>query len=186
MTDTPNHLQDAKSLLSADGFATSNVWYHGTSSALLTSIKEKGLNRSGDRDSNQAATKTMVTIGGNYQESVQPVFLTQSKELALIWANKTIAKRTVRFEGEEMAIVLAVTLDETLNEKVKTDVGAAGMIMVGNDDFIEQVGEIYQANGFDAPEIDPATADRMDYLNKLGMAYINTNIPAECVALVSE
>jgi len=186
MSDIPEHLQDAKELLSADGFATSNVWYHGTSSALITSIKDNGINRSGDRDSNKKAKDTMVTIGGSYQEAVQPVFLSQSKELAYIWAEKTVQKRSVRFGGDEMPVVFAITLNDKLNEKVKTDVGAAGMIMIGNDDYIEQLSEVYKANGFEAPVVDPATADRMDYLNKLGMAYINTNIPADCVALVSE
>ena len=42
MTDTPFYLQDTKQLLSSDGFATSDIWYHGTSSALLSSIKVKG------------------------------------------------------------------------------------------------------------------------------------------------
>ena len=186
MTDTPDYLQDAKSLLSDNGFATSNVWYHGTSSALLTSIREKGLNRSGDRDSNKKVVDTMKTIGGSYQESVQPVFLTQSKELAYIWAAKTVHKRSVRFEGEEMPIVLEITLNDDLNAKVKTDVGAASMIMIGHDDYVDQLTTVYTNNGFDFPAIDPVTADRMDYLNKLGMAYIDTNIPAECVALVSE
>ena len=41
MTNIPSHLQDAKDLLTQDGFATSNIWYHGTSSALLTSILVK-------------------------------------------------------------------------------------------------------------------------------------------------
>ena len=186
MTDTPAYLQDAKSLLSADGFATSNVWYHGTSSALLTSIKEKGLNRSGDRDSNKKVVDTMKTIGGSYQESVQPVFLTQSKELAYIWASKTVKKRSVRFEGDEMPVVFQITLDEATNKKVKTDVGAASMIMIGHDDYMDQLAQVYKANGFDAPVIDPMTADRMDYVNKLGLAYIDTNIASDCLQLVTE
>ncbi len=32
----------------------------------------------------------MATIGNNYTESVEPVFLTQSKELAYYWAQQTI------------------------------------------------------------------------------------------------
>jgi hypothetical protein len=185
MSDTPTHLQDAKHLLTESGFATSNVWYHGTSSALIPSIKENGINRSGDRDSNKKAKDTMVTIGGSHNESVQPVFLTQSKELAYIWAEKTVQKRRVRFEGEEMAVIYKVTLDDSLNEKVKTDVGAAAMLMIEADDYLELLTEIYKANGKDMLDINPATADRMDYLNKLGMAYINTNIPVNCIELVN-
>ncbi|MGR5456567.1 hypothetical protein ACPV5N_22030, partial [Vibrio alfacsensis] len=90
MTTVPSYLQDAKELLSQDGFATSDVWYHGTSSALLSSIQGQGLKRSGDKALNQAAKKTMATIGNNYTESVAPVFLTQSKELAYYWAQQTV------------------------------------------------------------------------------------------------
>ncbi|GAL22673.1 hypothetical protein JCM19235_4631 [Vibrio maritimus] len=43
-TQTPPHLQDAKALLSDKGFATSNTWYHGTSSALVASIQAQGSN----------------------------------------------------------------------------------------------------------------------------------------------
>jgi hypothetical protein len=186
MSNTPTHLQDAKDLLTENGFATSDVWYHGTSSALITSINESGINRSGDRNSNKKAKDTMVTIGGSHNESVQPVFLTQSKELAYIWAAKTVRKRSVRFEGEEMGIVYKVTLDESLNEKVKTDVGAAAMLMIEADDYLELLADIYKANGMEMPNIEPATADRMVYLNKLGMAYINTNIPVSCIELLTE
>ena len=46
---TPIFFQDAKDLLTKQGFAVSNTWYHGTSSALIDSIKEHGLKRSGDQ-----------------------------------------------------------------------------------------------------------------------------------------
>ncbi len=68
MADTPTFLKDAQDLLTADGFATSNVWYHGTSSALVDAIQAQGLKRSGDRDLKAAAKKTMATIGNNYTE----------------------------------------------------------------------------------------------------------------------
>jgi hypothetical protein len=82
--------------------------------------------------------------------------------------------------------VYKVTLDESLNEKVKTDVGAAAMLMVEADDYLELLADIYKANGMEMPNIEPATADRMVYLNKLGMAYINTNIPVSCIELLTE
>lgn len=74
MTSIPTHLQDAKTLLSENGFATGETWYHGTSSALLDSIKTQGLKRSGDKSFTEAALKTMATIGNDYTESVQPIF----------------------------------------------------------------------------------------------------------------
>lgn len=43
MTSIPTHLQDAKTLLTENGFATGDTWYHGTSSALLASIQGQGL-----------------------------------------------------------------------------------------------------------------------------------------------
>jgi len=186
MSEIPALFKDANELLSDDGFATSNVWYHGTSSALWTSIKENGINRSGDRDLNKKVKNTMATIGNSYTESVQPVFLTQSKELAYLWAEKTVARRQVRFEGEEMPIVVKITLGDDLNEKVKPDVGAAAMLMVESENYLDQLAMIYKENGSTLPTIDPMKADRLDYLTKLGMAYLNTNVPAECLELVAE
>lgn len=179
MSNVPDHLQDAKDLLTDQGFTTSNTWYHGTSSALLESIKEQGLRRSGDKALKQTAKKTMATIGNSYTESIEPVFLTQSKELAYYWAEQTLRERSVRFEGEEHTVVLAVKLPEELLSKVKPDTGAAGLLMVGGSSYLADLAEIYKANGQSLPEVDPIKADRMDYLNILGMAYINKNIDAQ-------
>jgi RNA:NAD 2'-phosphotransferase (TPT1/KptA family) len=85
---TPILFQDAKDLLTKQGFVTSNTWYHGTSSALIDSIKEHGLKRSGDQVIKAAAKKVMATIGNHYIQSVEPVFLTQSKQLAYYWAQQ--------------------------------------------------------------------------------------------------
>ena len=99
MTQVPAHLSDAKNILTAEGFTCSDVWYHGTSSALVDSIKKNGLKRSGDKAMKQAAKKTMATIGNAYTESIEPVFLTQSKELAYYWAKESIRDRSVRIKG---------------------------------------------------------------------------------------
>lgn len=180
MSNAPAHLQDIKDLLSESGFATSDVWYHGTSSALLDPIKKHGLRRSGDKALKKATKSTMETIGGSYNETTEPVFLTQSKELAYYWAEQTVRDRSVRFEGEEEAIVLAVKLPEELRSKVRPDTGAASLLMViGSSKYLEDLGEIYKANGHTLPEIDPIKADRMDYLNKLGMAYIDQDVDAQ-------
>ncbi len=180
MTNAPAHLQDAKDLLSESGFATSDVWYHGTSSALLDSIKKQGLKRSGDKAIKEATKSTMETIGGSYNETAEPVFLTQSKELAYYWAEQTVRDRSVRFEGKEEAIVLAVKLPEELRSKVRPDTGAASLLMViGSSKYLEDLSKIYKANGHTLAEIDPIKADRMDYLNKLGMAYIDQDVDAQ-------
>ncbi|CAH6862473.1 conserved hypothetical protein [Vibrio chagasii] len=187
MTSIPKHLQDAKTLLSENGFATGDTWYHGTSSALIASIKGQGLKRSGDKALNQAAVKTMATIGNNYTESVEPVFLTQSKELAYYWAQQTVRERSVRFEGEEQPVVLQVNLSEKQRAKVRPDVGAMSLLMMSvGEQFMAHLAKVYQDNKIAGPDIDLRTADRMDYLNKLGMAYIDEDISRACVVELSE
>jgi hypothetical protein len=187
MTDAPDFLKDASALLSEQGFTTSNTWYHGTSSALVDAIMEQGLKRSGDKALKQAAKQTMATIGNSYSESIEPVFLTQSKELAFYWAEQTVRNRSVRFQGEEQPAVLAVTLPEELNTKVKPDVGAASLLLVEEgEQFMAYLAGIYQANQLDAPEIDLMKADRLEYLNKLGMAYYDADISASCLSVVTD
>lgn len=187
MTDTPAFLKDANDLLTEKGFATSNTWYHGTSSALVDSIKEQGLKRSGDKAVKAAAKKTMATIGNSYTETIEPVFLTQSKELAYYWAQQTVRNRSVRIEGDEQPVVFAATLPEELSTKVRPDVGAASLLLVKEGEhFMAHLAAIYQSNGFTMPEIDLQKADRMEYLTKLGMAYFDADIEASHVELVTE
>lgn len=187
MTSVPTYLQDATELLSKDGFAIGDVWYHGTSSALLSSIQGQGLKRSGDKALNQVAQSTMATIGNHYSESIEPVFLTQSKQLAYYWAQQTVRERSVRFDGNEEPIVLAVNLSEQQRDKVKPDVGAMSLLMMSvGEQFMAHLAKIYQDCNLDGPDIDLRSADRMDYLNKLGMAYIDQDISRACVDVVSE
>lgn len=187
MTDAPHFLKDAIDLLSDQGFTASNIWYHGTSSALVNSIKEQGLKRSGDRALKDAAKKTMATIGNNYTESIEPVFLTQSKELAFYWAEQAVRNRGVRIEGEEQPIVFSVTLSEDQNSKVKPDVGAASLLLVKEGEyFMAYLASVYQKSGFSAPEIDLMKANRMEYLDKLGMAYIDSDIDVSCLSIMTD
>jgi hypothetical protein len=187
MADTPVFLKDAKNLLTEQGFATNDIWYHGTSSALVDSIKEQGLKRSGDKALMDAAKKTMATIGNDYTETTEPVFLTQSKELAFYWAEQAVRNRSVRVEGDEQPVVLTVKLPEDLNAQVKPDVGAASLLLVKEgENFMAYLAGIYQEHGFGAPEIDLMKADRMEYLNKLGMAYFNADIDASCLNIVTD
>lgn len=186
MADTPTFLKDAKDLLTEQGFATSDTWYHGTSSALVDSIKEQGLKRSGDKALKAAAKKTMATIGNSYTESIEPVFLTQSRELAFYWAEQTVRERSVRVEGDEQPIVIAVKLPEELNVQVKPDVGAASLLLVKEgENFMAYLAGIYQANGFVAPEIDLMRADRLEYLSKLGMAYFDADVAASNLDIIT-
>ncbi|WP_372741616.1 hypothetical protein [Neptunomonas sp.] len=187
MTNTPAFLKDAKDLLTEQGFTTSDTWYHGTSSALVESIKKQGLKRSGDKELKEAAKKTMATIGNNYTESIEPVFLTQSKELAYYWAEQTVRDRSVRVEGDEQPVVFTVKLPKELNNQVKPDVGAASLLLVKEgENFMAYLAGVYQANGFDAPDIDLMKADRMEYLTKLGMAYFNADVDASCLDIMTD
>ena len=47
------------------------------------------------------------------------------------------------------------------------------------------LAEIYQENGFDVPNIDLMRADRLAYLNVLGMAYLNEDISPLNLTLIS-
>lgn len=177
LPSAPVHLQDTKELLTADGFATSDIWYHGTSSALQASILENGLKRSGDKAMNQAAKQTMATIGNSYVESVEPVFLTQSKEVAYYWASQAVRNRSVRIEGEEKPVVFAVTLPSEDAGKVRPDVGAASLLMIPEGEtYLAYVAGLYEKTGVPVPSIELKSAGRMEFLNKLGMAYYDQDI----------
>lgn len=182
---TPNYLQDATQLLSEDGFKLTGPWYHGTASGLTETILEKGLIGSGDAELNKKTKSTMATIGNSYTERKDPVFLTQSKELAYYWANEKAELRKTRFGADESPVVLELTLPEALASKVKTDVGAATMLIAGNDPYIEYIRALYNQNKVQLPDLDPANIDRMAYLNLLGMAYCSVDIPAEHLKLLS-
>ncbi|MEH6473210.1 MAG: hypothetical protein V7752_18385 [Halopseudomonas sp.] len=174
MTQVPTYLQDASTLLSEAGFATGETWYHGTSSALLDSIMQQGLKGSGDQALQQATRNTMATIGDKaFKQTKEPVFVTQSRELAFYWAQRCIRDRSVRFEGDEQPVVLALDLPEALRQKVKPDVGAAAL---NNDAVFEHLVTLYRRSDLVFPELDPARVDRMEYLTKLGMAYIDQDL----------
>ena len=178
---TPTHLQDATQLLSQAGFKTSNIWYHGTSSGLVDSILENGLLQSGDTESIKKVKGAMIAIGDSFKENKDPIFLTQSRELAYYWATKRAQSRSQLFSTTETPAVLAITLPDNLNTNIKTDVGAAAFLMGESEEYLQTLNELYSVNGFKAPEVDPITADRMDYLNFLGMAYSKQAIASEFI-----
>jgi len=177
MIKTPAFLQDTQTVLTSQGFVSGDVWYHGTSSALVDSITAQGLLRSGDRELNEAVKKTMATIGDSYAKTIEPIFLTQSKELAFYWAKQTVKNRSSRLASDEQAVVFAVILSEKLNAQVKPDVGAASLLLTKEgENYMAYLGGVFEANNLDFPKIDLMKADRMEYLNTLGMAYIDADI----------
>lgn len=186
MPNTPDFLKDAKDLLSKQGFATSNTWYHGTSSELIDSIQQQGLVRSGDKALQEAAKKAMKTIGHEYEASVEPVFLTQSKEIAYYWAEQKVRERKVRLQGDDEPVVVAITLPEELNGKVKPDVGAASLLMLKEGErFMAYLAAVYEEQAQGIPEIDLMKAERQEYLTTLAMAYFDDDIDTSYLKIVS-
>ncbi|MGR6873701.1 hypothetical protein ACU6U9_15630 [Pseudomonas sp. HK3] len=185
--DTPNHLKDSETLLSETGFETSNTWYHGTTSGLAQQIIKQGLKRSGDQEINQATKKAMATIGNSYTERKEPVYLTQSKELAYYWAVEKVRARKVHTGSDETPEIIKVTLDDKTNNSVKTDVGAVVMLMDLNP-YMGYLEEIYAAKSieFDLDDIQANAMElnREDYMNKFGLAYYAKDIDAKFVSLV--
>jgi hypothetical protein len=187
MTQVPTHLQDASTLLSEAGFTGGEIWYHGTSSALLASILELGLKRSGDQAIQQAVRKTMATIGNKgFNQAKEPVFLTQSRELAFYWAQQCVRNRSGRFEADEQPVVLALELPEAQRQKVKPDVGAAAMLIARTDDYFDYLEELYKNSGLEFPVLHPTKTNRADYLNKLGMAYIDQDIDSQYLRVLTD
>lgn len=179
MTTAPEHLQDAGSLLGPQGFSASDRWYHGTSSALVEAILTQGLKRSGDREQAAAAQRTMATIGGRFAEPSEPVFLTQSAELAWFWAEQTVQKRQVRVGGDNQPVVICINLPAELNAKVRPDVGAASLLLLDEGrEYMGYLAVIYQKHGKGTPDIDLKHAQRDEFLNTLGMAYFDADIEA--------
>ena len=180
MNTAPTYLQDAGTVLGDAGFVTSNRWYHGTSSALVESILAAGLKRSGDQQLAAAAERTMATIGGRYEVASEPVFLCPSAELAWFWAQQTVTRRNVRVGGDNQPVVIAVTLPDEINAKVRPDVGAASLLMLDEGkEYMGYLAGIYQRLERGTPDIDLRGAQRMEYLSTLGMVYLDADIDAE-------
>ena len=177
----PDFLKDATALLSADGFRTSNVWYHGTSSGLVEPILTHGLIGGGDTETKEREQQTLGTIGNRQFEANDPVYLTQSRELALFWAINKAHMRNLYFRQNEIPVVMQVSLDPS---QVTGDVGAAALLYEPGNHYILTLKEIYEDAGIAWDDVDPMKADRNYYLHKLGMAYCKDTIPAEQLSVV--
>jgi len=130
--------------------------------------------------------QAMATIGNSYTERKEPVYLTQSKELAYYWACQKVEMRKTHFGTDESAVVLTVSLSEELNKNVKTDVGGATMLLDDENAYIKYLREIYDRNELSLSDLDPSKVNRMDYLNRLGLAYFIKDIPSNNVQMLEE
>tara|TARA_B100000287_G_scaffold332676_1_gene317745 strand:+ start:211 stop:780 length:570 start_codon:yes stop_codon:yes gene_type:complete len=181
---TPDFLKDAADLISADGFATSNIWYHGTASGLVEAIKTSGLKGSGDAELLQRQMKTLGTIGHEASDQQDPLFVTQSKELAYFWANQKAHTRNLYMQQEETPVVFKLELPEELNKLVITDAGGAALLMEPGNIYLLWLKELYKELGQQMPELNPLKCDRMDYLNKLGLAYVAGDVDPQYLTLL--
>ncbi|MEC8102975.1 MAG: hypothetical protein VXZ24_12815 [Pseudomonadota bacterium] len=180
---TPDYLKDAEQLLSDSGFATSDDWYHGTSSGLVSTILKDGLKGGGDSETAAREQGTLGTIGNRQFESSEPVFLTQSKELAYFWAARKAHTRNLYFRKEEEAVVLKISSPA----KVTPDVGGTAILLEPSNTYIAMLKEVYEKKGIDwIDESNPLKLPREIYLEKLGLGYSYDDIPAEKISVVSE
>ncbi|HBS41658.1 MAG TPA: hypothetical protein DEA26_03185 [Oceanospirillales bacterium] len=166
--NTPEFLRDVSELLTEQGLTTGEHWYHGTASGLLKSIMSQGLIGGGDAESAARMQKTLGTIGNRQFESDDPLFLTQSKELAYFWAEAKTHARNLYFQQNEEPVVLEISVAA---EKVRPDVGAAALIMEPSNEYLLKLKSLYEAQGVTFEEVNPLKADRGYFLSKLGMAY---------------
>lgn len=182
---TPTYLQDARQLLSEQGFAVQGKWYHGTASGVADSIAEFGLRGTGDLETLKNHLDTLGTLGHDSSKQKDPLFITQSKELAYFWARQKTHIRNRYRNGSEEAIVYEISLPEDLQQQVITDAGGAALLLEPNNIYIQLLKEIYAEADIDFPEIDPFNCNRMDYLNKLGLAYITLDIEPSHIRLLT-
>ena len=182
---TPALFQDAQQLLTAQGFTTSTTWYHGTASGLVDSITSVGLVGSGDLETLQKHLETLGTIGHDHSAHKDPLFITQSKELAYYWALKKAHIRSRFHQQHETPVVFELQLSEELAAQVTTDAGGAALILEPGNQYLQLLNEIYQEAGLTLETLDPFTCDRLDYLNKLGLAYLNAPVPADSLRVLS-
>ncbi len=182
--NVPEQYKDSVDSLKNGGFEIGSTWYHGTTSGLLPNIQSKGLVGSGDVDFNAATAKAMKTIGAEFTESKDPIFLTPSKEMAYFWAQEKTNVRNQRFGGDEKPVVLEVSLPETLQASVHPDVGAAAMFMTGEHQYLTQLDAYYVARGVTLKDSSGSGWNRESYLTQFGLAYLDHTIPPESVKAI--
>ncbi len=179
--NTPETLRDVSDLLTEEGFTSGECWYHGTASGLVKSIMSQGLIGGGDTETAERAQKTLGTIGNRQFASDDPVFLTQSKELAWYWAGIKTHSRNLYFQKSETPAVLEVRIAA---DQVKPDVGAAALLMEPSNEYVTLLKKLYEENKVTFEEVNPLKADRMYYLQKLAMAYTQSTVPVADITLL--
>ena len=57
--------------------------------------------------------------------------------------------------------------------------------MEPSNEYVLYLKEIFSTNGQDLDDFDPREADRMIYLNRLGLAYTNDYIPGKFIEVIA-
>lgn len=181
---TPSQFQDTQQLLSEDGFRVSNIWYHGTASGLLESIQQQGLKGAGDAELMSRQQHLLKTIGHSSIGSDDPVFLTQSKELAYFWAQQKTHSRNLAFQQNEAPVVIAVTLADEEQSSVRPDAGGAALVLEPGNAYMTFLKALYEAHGHTLEDANPLAMPRDYFLNKLGLAYRQAPIAADALTVL--
>ncbi|GAL30663.1 hypothetical protein JCM19239_1437 [Vibrio variabilis] len=93
----------------------------------------------------------------------------------------------MRFEGVEEPVVLQINLNEKQQTSVKPDVGAMSLLMMRDGEaYMAYIAKLYQDNNLAIPEIDLRNADRMAFLDMLGMAYIDQDVSRASIEELQE
>jgi hypothetical protein len=168
-------------LLKASGFKLSNVWYHGTSSLLVSSILEKGLKVSGDDELNSHVKSTMESMGLLYTPNKEPIYLTPSKEIAHYWAKQTVMARNSRLRDGNKGAVLKIVLPGDLNELVEPDIGGYKRVIDNKEEYFFVLQEIYKAKNI----VLPSNIDYSNVIQFFGLAFISQVISSEYISQIS-
>lgn len=183
LQDIPDSYNDLNEVIVHGGFLHSNTWYHGTSSALISSIVEHGLVGGGDSSMNLAIEQTMSTIGNkHFATSEEPVFLTPSKAIAYYFASQKTKDRNKRFGSNDTATVIEINLDEKLNTNVRPDVGAkAFLLLKDGESYLELIHSAFAQKKIALQDLDLMSLERDRFLTTLGLAYIDQALPSQCL-----
>ena len=182
----PEQFCDLKDLLSKDGIASGNTWYHGTTSGLVKSINNQGLKGGGDQAWIKRTQGTLKTIGNRTFENEDPVFLTQSKELAYFWAQQRTHARNLYFKNDESPALFEISLPESDNNQVRPDAGGAALVLEPGNTYLTFIKARLKDLEQPLDEFDALSVDRQFYLQQLGLAYHQASIAEKYVTLLTD
>lgn len=169
--NSANLVTSGERLLDSNGFKISNVWYHGTSTLLLSSILERGLESSGDQQLNNYMKSLMGTF---YVSGMEPVYLTPSKEVAHYWAKQTVSAKEKLFGNGGETAILVVNLPDEPNELVVPGLGGCRKVLSDQCEYLRLVNSLYANSNITFSKL--SELDDLDLIKSLGLACISNDI----------